>query len=229
LAKKRKLKGRRAEEGAFRSLFVRKMLLCIVITLCFAAISGEYRGVTRKKSQEPSLYGPFIVTLHDDVTHQEFDISFQKHLTYNPYYAIHYKPKITRYFHQVLHGLTIQGLSRDDLHRIQGVKIIHNDLTKHTMSIKSWGIDRLDQKTLPLDNQYNTIYNGLGVDVYVVDTGIDTGHVEFSNYNERTVSNIYNDFGDVTANTDGHGHGTHVRKKCSYFPCSFYSLVLFVQ
>lgn len=186
------------------------MFVVYLLAICFSVISGVYQGISRKKSQEPSLYGPFIVTLHDFVTHQDFDLAFQKHLTHNFYHAIHYKPKITRYFHQIMHGLTIQGISRDELQGIYGVKMIHNDLTKHITSLKSWGIDRLDQKTLPLDDQYHAIYTGLDVDVYVVDTGIDTNHIEFSNTQERTVLNIYNVFGTVTANTDGNGHGSHV-------------------
>ena len=77
----------------------------------------------------------------------------------------------------------------------------------------SWGLDRIDQANLPLDQ---AIYNppadtdgGAGVDVYVADTGLDTTHAEFANTNVRSVANLYNGFGDVTENTDGHGHGTH--------------------
>ena len=194
-------------------MLVAIILFILALSISISIISGVYQGITRKKPKEPSLYGPFIVTLHDDMTHQEFDLAFQKHLTHNPYHAIHYKPIITRYFHQILHGLTVQGLSRADLYGIYGVKMIHNDLTKHIMNLKSWGIDRLDQKTLPLDNQYNALYNGMGVDVYVVDTGIDTNHIEFSNTHERTVANIYNEFGAPSANTDGNGHCSHVRKQ----------------
>ncbi len=44
-----------------------------------------------------------------------------------------------------------------------------------------------------------------------IDSGIDTYHIEFAPVNgvPRTVANIFNQFGPVTANTDGNGHGTH--------------------
>ena len=77
----------------------------------------------------------------------------------------------------------------------------------------SWGLDRIDQENLPLDQAtYNPPVDtnaGAGVDVYVADTGLDTTHAEFANTNVRSVANLYNGFGDVTENTDGHGHGTH--------------------
>lgn len=48
------------------------------------------------------------------------------------------------------------------------------------------------------------------VDVYVLDTGVDTNHQEFSpTGNGRIVSNIWNAFGAVSSDTDSHGHGTH--------------------
>lgn len=39
-----------------------------------------------------------------------------------------------------------------------------------------WGIDRINQKNLPLDGTYSSAYSGKGVDVYLVDTGLDTTH-----------------------------------------------------
>ena len=68
--------------------------------------------------------------------------------------------------------------------------------------------DRIDQASLPLDGQYNPSFDGSGVDVYIVDTGIDTSHEEFSS-TSRTVENIYNAYDAVTADTDGNSHGTH--------------------
>lgn len=75
----------------------------------------------------------------------------------------------------------------------------------------SWGTDRIDQPNLPLDNSY-TIPGpgGAGVNIYVIDEGLDTNHYEFSNTNEREVENIFDAYSaTLSSNNDQGGHGTH--------------------
>ncbi|HEU5303979.1 MAG TPA: S8 family serine peptidase, partial [Gemmatimonadales bacterium] len=43
----------------------------------------------------------------------------------------------------------------------------------------SWGLDRVDQRKLPLSNSYSYTATGAGVNVYIIDTGIRTSHIEF--------------------------------------------------
>ncbi|MFF3216501.1 S8 family peptidase [Streptomyces sp. NPDC002886] len=70
----------------------------------------------------------------------------------------------------------------------------------------SWGLDRIDQKELPLDNTFTTQGNGAGVTVYILDTGIDYKHEEFG---ERA-SFGFDAIGDGRNGADCQGHGTHV-------------------
>jgi subtilisin family serine protease len=70
----------------------------------------------------------------------------------------------------------------------------------------SWGIDRIDQASLPLSTQFSYTSTGTGVDAYIIDTGILTTHVEFGG---RAVGG-FSAFGVGTESTDGNGHGTHV-------------------
>ena len=67
-----------------------------------------------------------------------------------------------------------------------------------------WGLDRIDQPALPLNNAY--VFNATApqVFVYVIDSGILSGHVEFGG---RAV-NVYDAFGGT--GMDCHGHGTGV-------------------
>ncbi|WP_433395309.1 S8 family peptidase [Streptomyces sp. CA-146814] len=70
----------------------------------------------------------------------------------------------------------------------------------------TWGTDRIDQRALPLDDTFTTTATGDGVKVYVVDTGIESGHAEFGS---RVVSG-YDAVGDGRDGQDCNGHGTHV-------------------
>src|SRR3989442_13234913 len=67
-----------------------------------------------------------------------------------------------------------------------------------------WGLDRIDQRALPLSATYSYTSTGAGVHVYIIDTGIWTLHPEFGG----RADNVYDVLG--AGGTDCYGHGTHV-------------------
>lgn len=70
-----------------------------------------------------------------------------------------------------------------------------------------WGLDRIDQGSLPLDNKFSYDSDGTGVTAYVVDTGTRGTHQDFGG----RVTSGWNGTGDPGGgNSDCHGHGTHV-------------------
>ncbi|HLL54964.1 MAG TPA: S8 family peptidase [Myxococcaceae bacterium] len=73
-----------------------------------------------------------------------------------------------------------------------------------TQSSATWGIDRTDQRALPLSGTYNYTATAGTVRAYVIDTGLQANHPQFG----TRASNVYDAFGGSGA--DCNGHGTHV-------------------
>lgn len=75
-----------------------------------------------------------------------------------------------------------------------------------TLTVNLWGIDRIDQASLPLTNLYSYTATGVEVDAYIIDTGIFTNHQEFGG---RAVGG-YSAISNSSPWLDEQGHGTHV-------------------
>jgi len=75
-----------------------------------------------------------------------------------------------------------------------------------TETAASWGLDRVDERDLPMDGYYTYDSDGSGVTAYILDTGIRTTHTEFQG---RAFKSSEADFIGGTGD-DCHGHGTHV-------------------
>ncbi|WP_214414055.1 S8 family peptidase [Sphaerisporangium fuscum] len=70
----------------------------------------------------------------------------------------------------------------------------------------SWGLDRVDQRDLPLDHSYGYPSTAPTVTAYILDTGIRTSHRQFGGRASVGADEV----GDGRDGQDCAGHGTHV-------------------
>ena len=75
-----------------------------------------------------------------------------------------------------------------------------------TQTGATWGIDRIDQRNLPLSGTYTYTPTGAGVTAYIIDTGILFTHQEFGGRASAGIDEVTSGGNAVDCN----GHGTHV-------------------
>jgi subtilisin family serine protease len=118
--------------------------------------------------------------------------------------------KSVRRLSKVFNGTIADLSSRQvaSLKKLPTVLYVEEDLPIKTNTTinptPSWGLDRINQRALPLDSTYSFASNGSGVDAYVVDTGILLTHTEFAG-RVRAGFDAFSGTGN-----DCNGHGTHV-------------------
>jgi subtilisin family serine protease len=148
----------------------------------------------------------WIVRFHDNVA--DPDAVAAEH-------ARRHGAEVFRVYKHAIKGYaaTFQGPGASEVARDRRVAHVERD-QKVTLAITqspaTWGLDRIDQRDLPLSSGFTYTNTGAGVTAYVLDTGIRYTHNDFDGLSpNRAVKG----FDAVTANgtaSDCHGHGTHV-------------------
>ena len=103
----------------------------------------------------------------------------------------------------------IPAAALDGIRRNPNVAYIEPDAivtASGTQSPATWGLDRIDQRDLPLSSSYTYDNDGTGVTAYIIDTGILFGHVEFGG----RATTGYDAVTSGGTAADCNGHGTHV-------------------
>ena len=119
--------------------------------------------------------------------------------------------KVEKEFSETITGFSVTA-DPDQLDELQNnprVDYIEVDKTFRMNSLQdnpTWGLDRIDQHNLPLDNAYLPDASGENVNVYIIDTGINKIHTEFTG----RIAEGYDAIDGDTDPNDCQGHGSHV-------------------
>ena len=97
----------------------------------------------------------------------------------------------------------LHALQRDrDVLAIDPNQAVRVDSVQAPM--QNWGVDRIDQHNLPLNNSYSYVNTGRTVTLYVIDTGINVSHPDFGG----RAAVAFDALGGT--GLDCNGHGTHI-------------------
>lgn len=181
--------------------------LCVAIAILPAVQSqgnGKGNNEGKFRRSERRIQDQYIVVLDDNVADVDLEASRLA--------QIYFGDRSNGYtYRRALKGFSVRmseqwaaRLAEDPL-----VAFVEEDSevsASVTQTNATWGLDRIDQRDLPLNGQYNYTFTGSGVRAYIIDTGILTTHNEFGG---RAISG-FTAINDGNGTNDCNGHGTHV-------------------
>jgi subtilisin family serine protease len=202
---------------------IRKCMLAVAVSL---SLSAAAHAADLRKVANP-IPGQYIVVFKPDAVRSEFAkapvaqaqafespeaqlAAASEHAAVD--LAARHNLNVGRTFGHAVQGMMFRTKNALSLKRLLAdprVAFVEEDgyvQLDATQSGATWGLDRSDQRALPLNGTY--VYNstGSGVRAYVIDSGILSSHSEFSG---RMLSG-YTAIADGRGTTDCNGHGTHV-------------------
>ncbi|GII67395.1 serine protease [Sphaerisporangium krabiense] len=160
----------------------------------------------RNANRPGSVPGAYIVVLKDTTALAEVTTAKAKDLT------ARHGGRLTYVYTAGLRGFAVK-MSEQAAARLAaepGVAYVEQDGRAHIADTQtnppSWGLDRVDQRALPVDKGYTYGNKAENVTAYILDTGLYKAHGDFGG----RASDGYDFIDDDAIANDCHGHGTHV-------------------
>src|ERR1043166_2791264 len=177
-----------------------------VAVVVFTAAHGQNNGLGKFRRQRPDkrINNQYIVVLKDDVA----DVDAEALRLSRDFGGDRNNGQT---YHKAIKGFSVKMSEQQALRLANDprVEFVEEDGTVSidiTQTGATWGLDRIDQRDLPLDGNYTYNATGSGVKAYIIDTGIRATHTQLAG---RVISG-FTAINDGLGTNDGNGHGTHV-------------------
>src|ERR1051325_4517029 len=175
------------------------LAVCLALPI-FAGGPKEAKLIKNKNKIE----GQYIVVFQDRLSDDDVDTRADDIVRNARGRKNHvYKNALKGFSAELSEKEALKIAARDDVKYVEEDGLVSIDTTQSPVT---WGLDRIDQRSLPLSNSYTYTANGSGVKAYIIDTGINTAHSDFGG---RAIDG-YDAVDGALPAADCNGHGTHV-------------------
>jgi subtilisin family serine protease len=155
-----------------------------------AAVGTRYIVKLKDEVSAPGARGREIAAAHGAQLHHQFERALKG-------FAVTVPPGAVAAF--------LRAMERDpDVDLVEPDAVMTGTQTVQTGA--TWGLDRTDQRLLPLSGTYSYGASGAGVQAFIIDSGLRSTHSEF----QGRVLPGYTAINDGYGTNDCNGHGTHV-------------------